>query len=85
LVGELTVRFYGRLAEQFGGVLVVPVSGEGCTVGELRAILVERLEPDGAGSLEKGVRACVNDAFVPDSVAVRSGDEVEFLPPLSGG
>lgn len=84
-MGKVSVRFYGRLAEQFGGVLHVPVSADGCTVGELRAMLVERLDPDGADSLEKGVRACVNDAVVSDLLKVGPGAEVEFLPPLSGG
>jgi molybdopterin converting factor small subunit len=84
-MNDVSVRFYGRLAEQFGESLQLRVPSEGCTVAEVRALLIERLAPNAAGALEKGVRACVDDMFVPDSFTVPRGAEVEFLPPLSGG
>jgi molybdopterin converting factor small subunit len=84
-MSDITVRFYGRLAEQFGESVQLRVPSDGCTVAQVRALLIERLAPDAAGALEKGVRACVDDMFVPDSFELPLGAEVEFLPPLSGG
>jgi molybdopterin synthase sulfur carrier subunit len=56
------------------------------TVGELAAWLHAR----GGGYAEafadmKRVRAAVNQEHVDLSAAVRSGDEVAFFPPVTGG
>ena len=55
------------------------------SVAELRDHLA-RLCPDAAVALgSKRVRACVGDSIVLDSHVVGPADEVEFIPPVSGG
>jgi molybdopterin synthase sulfur carrier subunit len=39
----------------------------------------------GPGSLPPPLRVAVNHAFATDATALREGDEVAFLPPISGG
>lgn len=71
----VTVRLFGRLADQFGRELNLPVTDD-CCVGEVRR---------GVGMPEGKVRACIGDNMVTDAHPVRAGDEVEFFPPVSGG
>lgn len=81
---RVTILFYGRLAEAIGPA--VELDGDaGRSVAELRERLA-RDHPAAAATLaSKQSRACVGDQLVPDEFVVRSGDRVEFLPPVSGG
>ena len=72
----MKITFYGRLAERFGREIEVDLP-EGATVAALRA----RFD----GLEAAAVRALVNDELAGEDAAVRSGDRVDFLPPLSGG
>jgi molybdopterin converting factor small subunit len=54
-------------------------------VADLRAKLAAAY-PAAAAALTGGVvRACVDGAMVPEDFLVRDVDQVEFLPPVSGG
>jgi molybdopterin converting factor small subunit len=56
-----------------------------CSVAELRATLAAAY-PAAAGALTGGgVRACVDGAMVSEEFLVGDVDQVEFLPPVSGG
>ena len=79
------ILFFGRLGDQFGRAVDVELPGAGCTIGALRALLIETLE--GAEDIlrQKSVRACVDQQIVSDNAFVRAGQEIAFLPPLSGG
>lgn len=77
---EISVRFYGRLADAFGPTLALHVPLP-CHVGDLREMVArsdQTLAPN-------RVRACVGDSFVPEDHPIGRGDVVEFLPPVSGG
>lgn len=79
----MKIHFYGRLAESVGREIEVDVP-ESCSVSELRALLATEY-PLAANALGHRVRALVGDIVVADSHIVRSGDSVEFFPPVSGG
>ena len=80
-----TILFFGRLGDQFGRAVEVALPGDGCTIGALRALLIETLEGADETLQQKSVRACVDQQIVSDDAFVRAGQEIAFLPPLSGG
>jgi len=77
------VRFFARLREQAGvevEVLHVPV---GATLGDVYSASRQShsgLEPDRAS-----VRGAINQEFRDWDATVANGDEVAFIPPVSGG
>lgn len=79
------VLFFGRLGDRFGRELEVDLPEAGCTVAELRTLLCGQRPSAEDVLLQPCVKACVNEVIVPDSVLVRPGQEVAFMPPLSGG
>ena len=81
----MKIAFFGRLGERIGReVDLDPPAGE-LDVAALRRLLAE-LFPAAADEIRSGaVRACVDEAIVPDSHLVKPGQKVEFFPPLSGG
>ncbi|MDT9598781.1 MoaD/ThiS family protein [Sphingosinicella rhizophila] len=84
-MGNMTVRFYGRLAEACGPTAEIPLEAQSCTIAELRNIIGQRF-PDMATDLTgPSVRAAVADVMVPDDRSVSPGTEVEFFPIVSGG
>jgi molybdopterin converting factor small subunit len=77
----LRIRLYGRLADAIAPE--IELAAAGCSVGEIR----KRLAVDhmaAARSLEAS-RALIADRVVGDEQTVCEGDELEFLPPVSGG
>lgn len=80
----MKVLFYGRLAETIGPGLEIDVR-PGSTVAELRDRLVAE-RPEAKGTLlNRRTRACVGDVLVDDNYIPKPTDQVEFLPPVSGG
>ncbi|MGD9952137.1 MAG: molybdopterin synthase sulfur carrier subunit [Burkholderiales bacterium] len=84
---KVKVLFFAALREQLGtpGEEIELPAGVG-TVAALRSHLRQR---GGAWELAladgKLVRAAVNQDMVPPSAPVKSGDEVAFFPPVTGG
>ena len=78
----LKVLLYGPLADALGKHIDVEVP-EGCSVAELRQRLV-RTHPDAAPEIDRS-RAIVDCIAVRDDHRIIASDEVEFLPPVSGG
>lgn len=77
----MRIRLYGRLGEAIAPE--IELAAAGCTVGEVR----RRLAADhatAARSLEVS-RALIGDRAVVDDQTVGEGDELDFLPPVSGG
>lgn len=59
----------------------------GATIADLRVLLGERLSGEGARAIAEGdVRVAVNQRLLqsPDA-RLAAGDEVAFLPPITGG
>jgi len=84
---KVKLLFFAALREQLGtgGEELELPAGVG-TVAALRSHLRSR---GGAWQLAladgKLVRAAVNQDMVPPTAALKSGDEVAFFPPVTGG
>jgi molybdopterin converting factor small subunit len=78
----LRVLLYGRLADAIEREVEfdAPV---GASVGEVRRQLAER-HPAASDSLARS-RACVGNALIGDEHRLGEADQLEFLPPVSGG
>ena len=55
------------------------------TLSALRALLANEDPALGEALAGKGVQAAVNKALVRADAALAPGDEIAFLPPMSGG
>ena len=81
----MKIGFFGKLAERIGREVDLDLPADDCSVAALRHRLAQHY-PAAAADLASGaLRACVDETIVPDSHIVRSGQKVEFFPPLSGG
>lgn len=78
----MIVRFYGRLADAIGREAKVEAVGA-TSVGQIRRRLLAD-HPHAAEALSRS-RACLSDMFVEDAELVSDEDQVDFLPPVSGG
>jgi sulfur-carrier protein len=76
------VLLFGRLADQAGWRdRAIDLPAEGFTVGALRALISTDAPGVGLGS----TRAAVNRALTGDDHPITDGDEIAFMPPMSGG
>lgn len=80
---SVRVLFFASIADLAGARQIAVEPERGLTVGELRRRL-EKEYPKLAGKLGK-CAAAVNQAVVGADGPVADGDEVAFLPPVSGG
>ena len=55
------------------------------TLSALRALLSQDDPALGEALAGKGVQAAVNKVLTRDDLALNPGDEIAFLPPMSGG
>lgn len=79
----MTVRLFGQIREAVGAKELHVQLAEGARAGALRALLAEK-HPEFA-ALGPRLRVSVNREFAADDAALGDGDEVAFLPPVSGG
>jgi len=80
---RVTIRLFARLRELVGRDELGRELDGAPTVGDVWSALAREfptLEAYGAS-----VSAAVNDDYAPMSRSVADGDEVAFLPPVSGG
>jgi len=80
---QVRVLFFGRLREIVGRAEDEAELAEGARVEDLFLRYGSRF-PD-LGGFRSSVVASVNQEFADWSVPLRAGDEVAFLPPVSGG
>ncbi len=81
----VTVRFFGSLREAVGRGGVDLHIEDACVAG-VRTRLASLLRADQLQALSgQGVRVCVNQTIIRGNVGLRTGDEVAFLPPVTGG
>jgi molybdopterin converting factor subunit 1 len=80
---RVRVLFFGRLKEIAGHAEESVDVPEGAAIEDLFTRCVTR-QP-ALGSFRASLVASRNQEFVPWSTPLRSGDEVAFLPPVSGG
>jgi molybdopterin converting factor small subunit len=76
------VLLYGRLTDSIGRKVELETP-EDCSVADLRRRL-SATHPDVAGALARS-RALVAGTVVADDRRLRPDEDVEFLPPVSGG
>ena len=81
----LTVRFFASLREAVGlGELDIEVDPP--TLAGLRSALATKLTPEQFRAIDVAdVRIAVNQAIVQGETPLRPGDEVAFLPRVTGG
>jgi molybdopterin converting factor subunit 1 len=80
---RVTVRLFARLRELVGaGDLALEVPA-GSTVADVWAALVAA-HPE-AGAYARSMSCAVNLDYTKMTAPVHDGDEVAFLPPVSGG
>jgi molybdopterin converting factor small subunit len=79
---RVIVPFYCRLADAIGREAKVNAVG-GASVGQIRRLLLAD-HPHAADALSRS-RACLSDMLVEDAELVSDEDQVDFLPPVSGG
>ncbi len=77
------VRFFARLREQAGTELEALQVPDGSTLADVYEAL-RRNHPDLEAERES-VRGAVNQEFSDWSTKISDGDELAFIPPVSGG
>lgn len=78
---KVTVRYFAVLRDA-AGLVQEEIAGDFATAADLWTRLSrEHVFPLGPESL----RVSVNAAYVPWTTALADGDEVAFIPPVSGG
>lgn len=80
---HVRVLLFGALREAAGAKELSVSVPDAATVASLRALLEEG-QP-GFSALAGRLRVAVNREFAPDAQPLADGDEVAFLPPVSGG
>ena len=78
----MKVLLYGRLADAVGPQIELAVAAS-CSVGAIRRRLAAD-HPEAADTFGRS-RVFVAQAFVADDETVGDADQIEFLPPVSGG
>lgn len=78
----MRIRLYGRLADLMGRQVELD-SADGSSVAELKRRLADD-HPSAAEMLGRS-RAYVGSKMISDDRVPAASDDVEFLPPVSGG
>jgi molybdopterin converting factor subunit 1 len=80
---RVTVRLFARLRDIAGGSAIQREVAEGATLATAWAALVAEFpELEGYGS---SISGAVNEEYARMDARLKDGDEVAFLPPVSGG
>lgn len=80
---QVSVLFFGVLREAIGAKELAVALPDGASVAALRTLLGET-QPAFA-PLAGRLRVAVNREFADDAHVLAAGDEIAFLPPVSGG
>ncbi|HJU28313.1 MAG TPA: molybdenum cofactor biosynthesis protein MoaE [Candidatus Binataceae bacterium] len=82
-MNRLTLKLFATFRERAGAAEIVRDYPEGATMGEIwRSLLGEF--PALGGHVD-GVGFAVNQEYVKEDFRPRAGDEIAFIPPVSGG
>jgi molybdopterin converting factor subunit 1 len=80
---RVTVRLFARLRDIAGSGELTRDAPAGASVGTVWSSLVS--EYPELSAYERSISCAVNADYSKFSAAVADGDEVAFLPPVSGG
>jgi molybdopterin converting factor subunit 1 len=79
----VTVRLFARLREIVGAAEVTRQVATGSSVQQIWRGLADEFPP--LAEFEPSISAAVNAEYAKMSTIVAHGDEIAFLPPVSGG
>ena len=83
MANRVTVLFFASLAEEIGHNRV-QVTAQ--TTLEMMTQLAEKLGPSAVAQLQQdNVRVAINHTLIEGEQLLNDGDEVAFLPPITGG
>lgn len=82
---QVQVRFFASLRDATGTDSLSLGLAEGADLGALLAVLEQRLGPAVEALKAENVRVAVNQDLVSGRALLTDGDEVAFLPPVTGG
>lgn len=80
---KVDVRYFAAAREAAGRDAEAVVLEDGATVATLRTLLLERHAR--LRTLGDGLRLAVGERFADGGRALREGDVVALIPPVSGG
>jgi molybdopterin converting factor subunit 1 len=80
---RVTVRLFARLRDIAGSGELAREAPAGASVGAVWASLVREF-PE-LSAYEKSISCAVNEDYSRFTAPVADGDEIAFLPPVSGG
>jgi len=80
---RVTVRLFARLRDLAGAGELIREVPPGVTAREVWNDVV--LEWPRLGDYEKAISVAVNAEYARMTTAVNDGDEIAFMPPVSGG
>lgn len=80
---RVKVRLFARLRDLAGGAEMDQVVPEGATIATVWDALVS--QHPALADYARAVSCARNDDFASMQIPVRDGDEIAFLPPVSGG
>ncbi len=80
---RVDVLYFGILRECFGGAREIVELGDGATVSELMRLL--RIRGKTQEAVWASLAVAVNREYAGQGTALKNGDEVALLPPVSGG
>ena len=80
---RVTVRLFARLRDIAGAAELARDLAPGATIGDLSRELAGEF-PELA-QYERSISSAVNADYARMTQVLRAGDEVAFLPPVSGG
>ena len=80
---RVTVRLFARLRDIAGAAELARDIAPGATIGSVWRQLTS--EFPALGPYERAISSAVNADYARMDTELRDGDEVAFLPPVSGG
>ena len=84
-MNQITVRYFASIREVMG-IGSESLQTAAATVGALRTELMDKSEAAAQALVEgKAVRMALNQNMCDGTAALKSGDEVAFFPPVTGG
>ncbi len=80
---RVTVRLFARLRDITGSSELARELAPGATIGDLWSQLAA--EFPGLAAYQRSISSAVNADYARMTQTINDGDEVAFLPPVSGG
>ena len=83
----MRVRLFAALRERAGwGERLIPLEASLTSAADLwHRLTLDEGSAAGAGGVPPTIRVAINQAFAAPDTPLRPGDEVAFLPPITGG